>query len=262
MSTAGAATRRGRVPPVLVAAIAAAWALALAAQAAGSGAALHHDALLEGDLPRLAAVLLFLAAWQVMVAATMLPASLPLVRHFAAAAGDQERPRAALGAFLAGYALVWGLFGTLAFAADAALHELVHRSTWLSSHQEVIGGAVLIAAGAFQFTNLKERCLRVCRHPAGFMLRFYERGAGGGFRLGRRHGAFCLGCCWALMLVMFAAGMASLWWMAALAALMVVEKGTSWGPRTVPVTGVALIALGAAVLAQPAWLPGALTAPL
>ncbi len=74
---------------------------------------------------------------------------------------------------------------------------------------------MLALAGAFQFTPLKDACLDKCRHPGQFLMRYYERGAGGGFRLGARHGVFCVGCCWALMLVMFAAGVASLLWMAA-----------------------------------------------
>jgi predicted metal-binding membrane protein len=99
-------------------------------------------------------------------------------------------------------------------------------------------------AGAFQFTSLKEACLRSCRHPASFMHRHYRRGAGGAFRLGTRHGLFCVGCCWALMLVMFAVGVASLIWMALLTALMVHEKTRHAGARTVPLSGVTLLALG------------------
>ena len=107
---------------------------------------------------------------------------------------------------------------------------------------------MLALAGAFQFTPLKDACLDKCRHPAQFLIRFYERGAGGGFRFGARHGAFCVGCCWALMLVMFAAGVASLVWMALLTALMVHEKTRPAGARAVPVTGVALLAAASVVL--------------
>ena len=102
---------------------------------------------------------------------------------------------------------------------------------------------MLALAGAFQFTSLKDACLDKCRHPAQFLMRYYERGVGGGFRLGARHGAFCVGCCWALMLVMFAAGVASLVWMALLTTLMVHEKTRPAGRRAVPVTGVALLGL-------------------
>ncbi len=108
---------------------------------------------------------------------------------------------------------------------------------------------MLALAGAFQFTPLKDACLDKCRHPAQFLTRYYRRGAGGAFELGARHGAFCVGCCWALMLVLFAAGMASVLWMAALTALMIHEKTRPTGAQAVPVSGVALLAAASIVLA-------------
>ena len=117
---------------------------------------------------------------------------------------------------------------------------------------------MLALAGAFQFTKLKDACLDQCRHPAAFMLRFYERGIAGAFRLGARHGSFCLGCCWALMLVMFAVGVASLPWMAALAALMVHEKTRPHGARGVPISGVALLGGGSITLLYSAHAAGVL----
>ncbi len=178
----------------------------------------------------------------------MLPSSLPLVRLFAAASAAQPRPRAAMAGFLGGYALVWSAFGALAFLFDVGVHAAVDSSPWLAHNDWLIGGSVLALAGAFQFTTLKDACLDRCRHPGHFLLRFYERGTGGGFRLGARHGAFCLGCCWALMLVMFSVGVASLGWMAVLTALMVYEKTQPAGARSVPVTGVSLLAAAALVL--------------
>ena len=115
---------------------------------------------------------------------------------------------------------------------------------------------MLALAGAFQFTKLKDACLDKCRHPGAFMLRFYERGIGGGLRLGARHGAFCVGCCWALMLVMFAAGVASLVWMALLTAVLVHEKTRPAGARAVPVTGVALLGAVSIVLLYSAYTAG------
>ena len=217
------------MPPAVVGAIAVAWALAVAAEISGRGTALHHDALIEGRLPYALALVLFLVAWQAMIAAMMVPSSLPLVRLFAAAAAGQPRPRAAMAAFLGGYALVWTAFGWLAFVGDTMVHATVDRTPWLQHHEWLIAGGTLALAGAFQFSGLKDRCLEVCRHPGAFLLRHYERGLAGAFALGRRHGLFCLGCCWALMLLMFAAGVANLWWMAGLTALMVYEK-TAPGP--------------------------------
>ena len=139
---------------------------------------------------------------------------------------------------------MWTTFGTLAFAGDTGLHALVNASPWLERHEWAIGPSVLMLAGAFQFTPLKDACLRSCRHPASFIHRHYKRGTVAAFKLGARHGIFCVGCCWALMLVMFALGVASLIWMALLTALMVHEKTRPAGARTVPVTGVTLLAVG------------------
>jgi predicted metal-binding membrane protein len=236
------------VPVPVVAAIASAWAAAIAAEATGAAALLHHDELLSEGLPSAWAVVGFLAAWQVMVAAMMLPSSLPLVRMFAGASARTPGSGRAMAAFLGGYALVWTAFGAFAFAGDLGLHAAVNASSFLADSEWAIGGSVLAAAGAFQFTPLKDACLDKCRHPASFMLRHYRRGARAGFELGARHGAFCVGCCWALMLVMFALGATNLILMALLTALMVHEKTRPAGRRAVPVTGVTLLAIASVVL--------------
>jgi predicted metal-binding membrane protein len=232
------------VPVIVLAAVAAAWAAAIAAQASGAASVVHHDDVLADGAPSAGGVLLFLCGWQVMTAAMMLPSSLPLVRMFAAASARAPRRGRALAAFLAAYALVWSTFGTLAFAGDAALHALVDASPWLERHEWAIGPSVLMLAGAFQFSSLKEACLRACRHPASFIHRHYRRGTAAAFGLGVRHAVFCVGCCWALMLVMFALGVASLIWMALLTALMVHEKTRPAGAKAVPVSGITLLALG------------------
>ena len=242
-------------PPAVVAGIAVAWALALAAQATGRGRLLGHDELIHGSLSLWAALVVHLLAWQVMIVAMMLPSSLPLVRLFATVSSNHRRAGVAMSAFLTGYALVWSVFGALAFLGDALTHDTVDATPWLAAHPAVVGGGVLALAGAFQFSSLKDRCLKECRHPAGFLLPRYQRGTRAAFRLGRQHGLFCLGCCWALMLVGFAAGVANLWWMAALTALMVFEKTGREGQRGVRPIGLGLIALGVLVLAEPAALP-------
>jgi predicted metal-binding membrane protein len=234
--------------PILVG-IAAAWVAAIAAQLAGAAALLHHDSLLAvGGPPLIVAVLASVLAWQVMIAAMMLPSSLPLVGLYTRATARAPRRRLSMAAFIGGYALVWSAFGLAAFGADAGLHALINSSPWLERHDWWIGGSVLALAGAFQFTSLKDACLDKCRNPGQFLMRYYERGPGGGFRLGARHGAFCVGCCWALMLVMFAAGVASLIWMALLTGVMIHEKTRPAGARAVPVTGVALLAAATVVL--------------
>jgi predicted metal-binding membrane protein len=246
---------RPRVPGVVFAAIAGGWALAITAEATGTAGALHHDALIEGGPPFWAALLLFLLAWQAMVAAMMLPSSLPLIRLFEATSRSQERVRLVRATFLAGYAAVWTGFGALAFLGDDALHHTVDATPWLEAKPWLIGGSVLAMAGVFQFTDLKDKCLSKCRHPAPYLLSHYRRGPAAAFRLGSGHGLFCLGCCWALMLVMFAAGVAVLWWMAALTAVTVYEKTGRHGRALTPVVGVALLGLAAVAFAHPPWFP-------
>jgi predicted metal-binding membrane protein len=232
-----------------------AWALSLALLAAGYSDLISHDALLdERALPTAGGFLLFLVAWQVMTAAMMLPSSLPLVQLFARASRGQARPRLALAAFLAAYFTVWTVFAVAALASDAALHRLVERWRWLDARPWLITGSILILAGAFQFSSLKERCLDACRTPMSYLMRHYRRGIGPAWNIGFRHGVFCLGCCWALMLLMFAVGVSNLAWMAALTGVMVIEKTTRRGRRLVPAVGAALLIWGALMLVQPGWL--------
>jgi predicted metal-binding membrane protein len=245
--------RAGGAERVLLGAVASAWALATAAQIAGAAAPLHHDGLIEGRLPLVLALGLSLAAWVLMVVAMMLPSSLPLITLFTHASRGQPHRRAALAAFLAGYGLVWLTFGAAAFLFDVVVHTGVDAWPWLGHHDWLIGGGVLVTAGAFQFTPLKYACLDSCRSPGAFLLRYYGRGRRAAMRLGARHGVFCVGCCWALMLVMFAVGVANLVWMAALTAVMVHEKTRPSGRDGVPVTGVALLGVASIVLASGAY---------
>ena len=247
--------RNRRVPWPVVLAVAAAWALAIVAELTGTAEALHHDSLIEGGPPLWAALLLFLLAWQAMVAAMMLPSSLPLIRLFDGVSAAQEHPRRVFVAFLGGYVAVWTAFGAFAFFGDVVLHRTVDAVPWLEERPWLIGGSVLVLAGAFQFSDLKERCLSKCRLPGPYLLAHYRRGPAAGFRLGSGHGLFCVGCCWALMLVMFAAGVAVLWWMAALTAVMVYEKTGRHGAALTPVVGVALLGLGVVAFAHPHWFP-------
>lgn len=250
MTTAIPATDTGKraTPRILLGAIAGAWCIAIVAQISGAAELLHHDAVAHADLPLWAGLGVFLLAWQLMVVAMMLPSSLPMIRLFGAVAANQAKPLQARGAFIAGYAAVWTGFGAAAFLGDLGFHRLVDRWSWLATRPQVIAGTVLILAGAFQFSELKERCLRQCQSPVSFLLPRYGRGVGRAFRLGRAHGVYCLGCCWALMLVGFGAGVANLWWMAALTAVMVIEKTTTTGERVVVPVGAALIATGVFLL--------------
>jgi len=141
------------------------------------------------------------------------------------------------------------------FTDDGGVHQAVDVLPWLATRPWLVGAVTLGLAGAFQFSALKDRCLTECRHPAAYLLRHYRRGPRNTFRLGWGHGLYCLGCCWALMLVMFAVGVSDLRWMAALAGLMAYEKLGRRGPAVAAAAGVAALALAVLVALHPAWVP-------
>lgn len=244
-----------RITPAIPIAIAVAWIIAIVAQATGTARFLHHDTLIEGGWPLWAALLAFVVAWQAMIVAMMLPSSLPLVRLFATVSANQPGARIAMVTFLAGYAAVWTAFGIVGFLGDVGLHRFVDANPWLQARPGLIAGGVLTLAGAFQFSPLKDACLRKCRLPGMYLMQHYGRGTAAAFALGRGHGLFCVGCCWALMIVTFAAGFANLWWMAALTAVMVYEKTGRYGGQLVPVVGTLLLGLGLLMIAHPGWVP-------
>ena len=185
-----------------------------------------------------------------MTVAMMLPTTLPLLEIFRRlTVGRQDRSQL-LALVIAGYLLIWLGFGIIAHGADWLLHEIVERSSWLEAHAWLIGAATLLLAGGFQFSRLKYRCLDKCRAPLSFVTEYWRgrherRNA---FLLGINHGIFCVGCCWALMLLMFAVGVGNVAWMLMLGALMAVEKNLPWGRQLSAPLGVALIAWGGLIL--------------
>ena len=254
----GRRTASAGIEPIIWGAVATAWALALMLAAGGHASHLGHGLSLRVDMATVGKLVPILAAWQVMTAGMMLPSSLPLVWLFARASRNQDRPRLALAVFLAAYFAVWTGFAVAALGADAGIRSLTARWAWLDERPELLAGGVLILAGAFQFSSLKERCLDACRNPMHFMWRFYGRGVGKAWRFGLHHGLFCLGCCWALMLIMFAVGVGQLVVMAILTGLMTIEKTSRFGRRLAPAVGVGLLLWGAVILAGPGWLPSSL----
>lgn len=243
-----------RLSPVVVAAIAGAWLIAVIAQVTGNAAALHHHALIEGGPPLWVAVFVFLIAWQVMVAAMMLPASLPALRAFGARSRRLRRPGLALAIFLAAYATVWTVFGFAAFMSDVALHRVIDASPWLGARSWLIGPSALALAGAYQFGPLKRWGLGACRHPAGAAATV-EAAKTGAALLGLRHGIECLASSWVLMFLMFAAGVANLGWMAGLALVMAYETMGRHGQRARSVFGLILFGLAGVALVT-GWVPG------
>jgi predicted metal-binding membrane protein len=224
----------------LVALAAVAW-LSLGLWAASPwGRYLHHEGGI-GPLPL--EVVLFVAGWVLMIVAMMLPSSVPLVLTFAALVGRRRNPGRLVLLLLAGYLAVWAAFGLAAWFLDRGIHAAVDASPWLQEHTQVIIGTTLLTAGLWQFSPLRDRRLDECRSPLGFVVNRW-RGTSErreSFAMGIAHGAFCVGCCWSLMLVMFGVGLGSVAAMLALGALTAVEKNLPWGRRLTRPLGFALI---------------------
>lgn len=192
-------------------------------------------------------------AWVLMIAAMMLPTTIPLLETFQRIVAGRADSGRLTALVVLGYFVAWMAFGLVAHGADAALHGLTGQYAALAVYSWAIGAAVLAAAGWFQFSALKYRCLEQCHAPFGFVAaRWHGRAPPReAFRLGVAHGLFCVGCCWALMLVMFVVGTGSIGWMLVLAAVMAAEKNLPWGRRLRAPLGLGLIGwAGAIVLAH------------
>ncbi|MEW6300913.1 MAG: DUF2182 domain-containing protein [Thermodesulfobacteriota bacterium] len=194
--------------------------------------------------------LLYVALWGVMMVAMMLPAVAPMVglcRTIARRRREQGLPFTPAWVFVAGYVTLWTLTGSVAYAADLAIQSLPRAFPALQTYGDVIAGGTLVAAGLYQLTPLKDHCLSQCRSPLGFLLTSWRDGTFGAFRMGLRHGAYCLGCCWSLMAVLFVVGTMNLVWMGVLAIVIFVEKLVPYGVKVSKVTGLALIVFGLVV---------------
>jgi len=194
-----------------------------------------------GPLPVEAA--LFAVGWVLMIVAMMLPSSIPLVVTFAALVRRRRTPARLVALLLLGYLVVWGAFGLAAWIADRGIHAAVDAVPWLAEHPQVIIGTTLAIAGLWQFSPLRDRCLEECRSPLGFVMNRWRGSAPAAeaLRMGIAHGAFCVGCCWSLMLVMFGVGLASASAMLMLGAITAIEKNLPWGRRLTHPLGIVLI---------------------
>ena len=193
----------------------------------------------------------YLGIWVTMTAAMMLPSAAPMVLAYASFSRSRRS-----GTFVAGYLAAWTLFGLAAYV----VYRLVAGAglDWL--HWErggpYVAGAALAAAGLYQLTPLKEVCLRHCRGPIRYLARGWREGRLGALRMGAEHGLFCVGCCWGLMLALFALGVMSLFWTAVAAAVIFAEKVLPQGPRLTRVLAATLVALGLLVALSPGRVPG------
>lgn len=199
------------------------------------------------------------AMWAVMMVGMMLPAASPVVLLFAAL-NRKRREQGGVAVpttvFVLGYLLVWGGFSLGAALAQWGLHAVALLSPALRTTSPLLGGALLVAAGAYQLTPLKETCLARCRSPLGFFLTEWREGRMGALTMGLRHGVYCLGCCWMLMGLLFVTGVMNLLWVAALAGFVLLERAAPAGVLIGRVGSVALIGVGLVMVGQATKLLG------
>jgi predicted metal-binding membrane protein len=200
-------------------------------------------------------IALYLLGWTLMTIAMMLPTMLPLLAIFHRLTERHQGRSWLLAMVITGYLGVWIGFGIIAHVADWILHEIVERSSWLEANAWAIGTGTIFSAGAFQFSRLKYRCLDKCRTPLSFVMEYWQgrHGRRNAFSLGIHHGIFCVGCCWALMLLMFAIGVGNLSWMLLLGTVMAVEKNMRWGAKLTIPLGAALFGWGGLMLLHRFW---------
>jgi predicted metal-binding membrane protein len=205
----------------------------------------------------------FVGVWVTMMAAMMLPAAAPMALLFARVSAERQRRGWSFvptWIFLAGYLAAWTAYGLLAYGVFRLLRGAhLHALSW-HAQGPLIAGAAIAAAGVYQLTPLKRICLRHCRSPMHYVMGRWRSGRWGAVRMGAEHGAFCVGCCWGLMLILFALGVMSITWMLVVAGLIFAEKVLPFGERLSHVLALGFIVLGVWVAAAPRSVP-ALTQP-
>ena len=202
-------------------------------------------------MPGTTSFLFLFGMWAVMMIGMMAGPAMPMLLLFAGAHATRQPGRLPVATILfgLGYAIAWIVFSAGAALAQWALHRAAMLSPEMTAATPWLGGAVLIVAGVYQLTPVKRTCLDHCRSPLGFLMTHWRNGALGAAEMGLRHGAYCVGCCWALMLVLFAVGVMNLLWVAVLMLFVLIEKVGPGGIVVSRIAGVAMIAAGIAVMA-------------
>jgi predicted metal-binding membrane protein len=201
---------------------------------------------------------MFLAIWVVMMVAMMFPTAAPMILTFhTVQASKRERGEAfvATWVFVAAYMLVWTLAGIAAYGGALAAEAIAARASLSVVSVARIGGGVLVAAGLYQLTPLKDACLSKCRTPISFIMTSWRDGVAGAVRMGLLHGAYCLGCCWLLFVILFPLGIMNVAAMAVITLIIFAEKTMAWGRLVARTTAAALVVYGAVVLVRPQILP-------
>lgn len=190
------------------------------------------------------------AMWVVMMVAMMLPSAAPVILLFSrigATRASSGRVSTPMSFFAAGYLAVWIAFSAVAALLQFGLHYLTLLSLEMRSANSILSGAILIATGVYQWLPVKQSCLSHCRSPLGFLTTSWKEGKRGAIRMGVTHGAFCVGCCWMLMLLLFVGGVMNLLLVAAISAMVLLEKVFPAGLVIARVSGALLVIAGAAV---------------
>jgi predicted metal-binding membrane protein len=203
----------------------------------------------------------FVSIWVVMMVAMMFPAAAPMILTFArvhASKREQGRAFVPTGVFVSSYLLVWAVFGAAAYGLASLADSGARQVPWLMVNGPRIGGVLLVAAGLYQLSPLKQVCLSKCRAPLGFILHSWRDGYAGSFRMGLGHAGYCVGCCWLLMVILFPLGVMNMAAMAAITALIFTEKSLRVGIWLARLAAAALIGFGAAVVVLPDLLPATL----
>jgi predicted metal-binding membrane protein len=245
LAVAGAAWAALLLPPAEV-------EVTMSGMGTATGTAVGDSSTVQELLAQATAAGAFVASWMVMMTAMMLPSALPMfVSHRAVSSGTAGLKAAHSGLLVGGYLLGWALFGAGVYllqqlAAAVAESQPAVRDAWA-----YMVATVLVVAGLYQFSRLKEVCLRQCRSPLSFLFTHWQPGASGSLRLGLHHGLYCVGCCWGLMTVLVTAGAMGTAWVALIALVVFVEKVLPYGTAVARLGGAVLIAAGIGVMLRP-----------
>jgi predicted metal-binding membrane protein len=237
----------------LTAIVVLAWLYLVHTKAAMPGMDMPGMVMLDFNKWGLTSVLLLFVMWTVMMVAMMVPSAAPMILTFLSLNQRRQaaaRPFVPVTIFLFGYLTVWTAFSAVATLAEWGLHQAAMLSTMMTATSPALNGGLLIAAGIFQWTPLKRMCLKGCRSPLSFLMSEWREGTAGAFVMGLRHGAFCVGCCWFLMALLFVAGVMNLVWVAIIALFVMAEKISAKGELAARVAGIALLVAGAAMVAH------------
>ena len=230
-----------------------AWAYLFVMAAGRSPIASMSDAITLAQIKPWTSVdfLMMCTMWAVMMVAMMLPSAAPMILLYATVIrkqGAKGHSFAPTSIFASGYLAAWAAFSLAATVLQWSLDQTALLSPMIVVSSPLLGGLLLVAAGLYQATSLKQACLAHCRSPIAFLSSSWRPGRGGAFLMGLHHGAFCVGCCWFLMGLLFFGGVMNLLWVAAIAVYVLLEKVVPCGPLLGRVTGALLVVGGIGVI--------------